>query len=165
MASSLYGVEPIDATCRYVRNEKRYVEIPCPKTIKVFDKHMGGEDLMDSHIGRYKIPMKIKKRYFRLFHHLVDLTVVNAWVLYNRDKTLKGKTTICQKQFRIDLAYSLCKIGRSENSKRGRPSSSSIQLEDTLLPQEQQFFVSIGLNLEKKGIDAKTIVDHQFHLS
>ncbi|OWR52873.1 hypothetical protein KGM_200532 [Danaus plexippus plexippus] len=45
---------------------------------------MGGVDLMDSFIGRYRIRIKSRKWTTRLFYHLLDMTVINAWVLYKK---------------------------------------------------------------------------------
>ncbi|CAH1102787.1 unnamed protein product [Psylliodes chrysocephalus] len=74
--------------------------------------------------------------------------------------SINGKTRMSQKRFPIDLAYSLCKIGRSGTPRCGRPAS--VKLKEDLLPlDQQQLFVlmdlSIGHNLKKKEIDAHMI--------
>lgn len=45
---------------------------------------MGGVDNLDANVGRYKIRLKSKKWYLRIFYHLFDLCVINAWLLYQR---------------------------------------------------------------------------------
>ena len=43
---------------------------------------MEGLDLLDSHLGRQRIPIKSKKWYFRLFYHFIDITVITPWIMY-----------------------------------------------------------------------------------
>lgn len=86
---------------------------------------MGGVDLLDSLMGRHKIIMKSRKWYMRIFYHLVDLTVVNLWLLYKRvlrAKGIKDSNILNQAKFRAEVACSLSKVGTGP-SKRGRPTS------------------------------------------
>ncbi|CAH1977511.1 unnamed protein product [Acanthoscelides obtectus] len=56
------------------------------------------------------------------FYHYLDMTIVNAWLLYRRVNDQKGDTkTLGLANFRIDLGETLCKIGIRQNS-RGRKS-------------------------------------------
>nr|CAI5842449.1 unnamed protein product [Callosobruchus analis] len=43
--------------------------------------HMGGVDLQDSLIRLYPMKIKSKKWYMRIFCHMIDIAVVNAWLL------------------------------------------------------------------------------------
>lgn len=89
--------------------------------VKQYNRHMGGVDLLDSLIGRYRIKMWSRKWYMRLFYHLLDITVINAWLLmrrYNKDKPVMKLA-----DFRIELANTLCTIGTPRSTKRGRPSA------------------------------------------
>lgn len=88
---------------------------------------MGGVDLLDSIIGRYKIKMRSRKWYMRLFYHLLDITVINAWLLYRRCN--KGKSVMKIADFRLELAYTLCCIGSSTSTKRGRPSDTQNKID------------------------------------
>lgn len=78
--------------------------------------------MMDSHIGRHHIRLKSRKRYFRMFYHLLDIMIVNALIIHY--SIAENKMT--QKQFGVDLAVTLCRLGDKETPKRERPSSSSI---------------------------------------
>jgi hypothetical protein len=118
LVSTLTGSEPVSTIKRWNKKEREYSNVTCPDVVKVYNKHMGGVDLMDSHIGRFRIQMKSKKWYFRLFYHILDLAIINAWLL-SKNKV----PNMTQKQFRIDIGHTLCNIGRSTNPKRGRPSS------------------------------------------
>jgi hypothetical protein len=86
---------------------------------------MGGVDLLDSLLGRYKIKMRSRKWYMRLFHHLLDVTIVNSWLLHKRIQKQKSDTDniLPLMEFREQLALNLCKIGENNTAKRGRPSN------------------------------------------
>lgn len=112
---------------------------------------MCGVDLLDSHLGRYKIKLKSKKWYMRIYYHLLDLTVCNSWLLYKYAKYI-FKPTLLEKfylnlnyfkfyfhfrraklqmndnknllnlaDFKSELAVTLCNM--VESSRMGRPSS------------------------------------------
>lgn len=99
---------------------------------------MGGVDLMDSFIGRYRISIKSRKWTTRLFYHLLDMTVINAWVLYKKVNTVKGKlpkNIMKLVNFRTELADTLCRYQSDSKNKRGRPSANSRQ--DTTVPSKR----------------------------
>lgn len=79
LLSTFVGVDPITVISRFSKKEKKMTYIDCPSVIKVYNKHMGGVDLLDSLLGRHKIKMRSRKWYMRLFYHLLDMTVVNSW--------------------------------------------------------------------------------------
>ncbi|KAF2879011.1 hypothetical protein ILUMI_27162, partial [Ignelater luminosus] len=76
----------------YNRKEKKTEDVDCPNIIREYNRHMGGVDLLDSNMGRYKILLKSRKWYLRTFYHLLDVTVVNAWLLQRRVLQNKRKT-------------------------------------------------------------------------
>ncbi|KAL0812031.1 hypothetical protein ABMA28_009425 [Loxostege sticticalis] len=71
---------------------KATISIPCPKIIKDYNSHMGGVDLMDSFLGRHRIRIKSRKWYMRLFLRMIDLSVINSWILYKKVNEGKGNT-------------------------------------------------------------------------
>ncbi|GFT73512.1 piggyBac transposable element-derived protein 2 [Nephila pilipes] len=86
---------------------------------------MGGVDLLDSLMIRYKINIRSRNRYLRNFYCLLDLTVVNAWLLHKRVLNANGHRSeiLPQSKFRAELARSLCMVGSKYILNRGRPSS------------------------------------------
>nr|CAH7726573.1 unnamed protein product [Callosobruchus chinensis] len=129
LASTFCGTLPKGKAERYDKSQNKRIEIECPKIVKEYNKHMGGVDLMDSLIGRYRIKLKSRKWYFRLFYHLLDMTIVNAWLLYRRVNALQGNAkTLNLANFRIELAETLCKMGVHQNS-RGRRSELEKQIQ------------------------------------
>jgi len=82
--SSFVGAQPVTNARRWDRSAKADKQIPCPQVVTIYNRHMGGVDLLDSLIGLYRCRIRSKKWYHRIFLHLCDLTVVNAWLLYKR---------------------------------------------------------------------------------
>ena len=75
-----------------------------PVLITDYNAFMGGVDRMDQMITYYSAGRKTIKWYKRLFWRVVDMALVNSYILYNlchRDKPLT------QKQFRLELADAL----------------------------------------------------------
>ncbi|CAH2005856.1 unnamed protein product [Acanthoscelides obtectus] len=75
LVSTFCGTLPKSKADRCDKSQNKRVEIDCPKIVKEYNKHMGGVDLMDSLIGRYRIKLISRKWYFRLFYHLLDMTI------------------------------------------------------------------------------------------
>ncbi|XP_052756520.1 piggyBac transposable element-derived protein 4-like [Galleria mellonella] len=120
LLSTYVGAEPVGKVSRYDKKAKQKIEIPCPKIVQEYNMHMGGVDLMDSFLGRYRIRIKSRKWYLRLFYHLLDLTTINSWVLMKKNLIAKG---VSKKQlpnlgeFRNCLADALCNI-EGKNKKK-----------------------------------------------
>ncbi|GBP42000.1 Chimeric ERCC6-PGBD3 protein [Eumeta japonica] len=116
-----------ESITRYDKKIKRNIQVPCPRVIKEYNAYMGGVDLMDSFIWRYHIRIKSRKWRMRLFYHLLDITIINSWVL---DKNVNVKRGTPQKDilklddFRTELADTLCQYQKRPDNKRGRPSAS-----------------------------------------
>lgn len=79
LASTFTGENPIGRCSCYDRKLKQRTEVRCPQAVEDYIKFMGGVNLLDMMMATHKISMKSKKWYFRIFHHLIDLTCVNAW--------------------------------------------------------------------------------------
>lgn len=109
---------------RFDKKERTVKQVPCPQIVKDYNAHMGGVDLMDSSMSRHKITMKSRKWTTRMFYHLLDMTCVNAWILYkriNNDSTdVKNLRLI---DFKLEVADSLFgyKSTSKEVTPRGRP--------------------------------------------
>lgn len=145
LASTYAGVQPFHSNTpgdfttksrRWNRTTKQYEEVSCPNIVKEYNRHMGGVDLMDSLIGRYKIRMKTGKWPSRLFHHMLDLAMVNAYVLYHRINSEKHQRIELPK-FREEVAESLLLM--SEKKKVGRPSNDAEHSAKT--PQKSKMYL------------------------
>ena len=79
--------------------------------IKEYNLHMGGVDIMDSHLGRLKIVLKSRKWYIRIFYHLLELCMVNSWLLFQIEYPA---ITMTQKAFRLEVAQVLTKLANKK---------------------------------------------------
>lgn len=118
LASSFSGVHPLKKIKRYDKTKRQYIEVVCPNVVTEYNRHMGGVDLLDSLIGRYKI--KSKKWYIRIFYHLIDVTVVNSWLLYKKMCKERGEQAKGLADFRVELGETLCLLGNQGSNSRGK---------------------------------------------
>ena len=84
IASNFVGVHPVGSVERWCSDQKARKEINCPQIIICYNKGMGGVDLADMLIALYRIAVKTKRWYLKIFWHCVNIAKVNAWLLYRR---------------------------------------------------------------------------------
>jgi hypothetical protein len=88
-----------------------------------YNKHMGGVDLNDMLVALYRTNISSKKYYMKIFFHLIDVAIVNSWLVYRRhckQKDISRYKTMLE--FRLELATVLLK---AKTVKVGRPSNDS----------------------------------------
>jgi len=116
--STFVGGQPTELSQRWDGKESRYKSVTCPNLVKVYNKHMGGVDLIDSLIGLYRNRVRSKKWYHRLWFHIMDLTLVNSWLLYKRTFTEQNKDGTSSAlpmpllDFKNEVARSLLRKGK-----------------------------------------------------
>lgn len=59
---------------------------------------MGGTDLMDENVNRYRIGLRGKKWWWCLFTWLIDVSIQNAWILHK-----KSGGILSQLEFKRDI--------------------------------------------------------------
>ena len=125
--SSFVGAFPEQQIRRYNRTAKAYEEIPCPNAIVFYNKFMGGIDSFDSYIALYRIKIKsLKKYYLRIFFHILDMMVINSWLLYRADATqnkIAKRSQLKLWDFKSQIAECL----RKKNKLIKRSRSSDVQ--------------------------------------
>jgi len=105
------------------KKKKKRIEVDYPNIIQVYNRHMCGVDLLDGLLGHHKIKIRSRKWYMRVFHHLLDVTVVNSWLLHKRIQKQKGNNSVLSLvKFREQLALFFCKIG-TYTPKHGCPTN------------------------------------------
>lgn len=121
--SSYAGKEPVSTAQRFSRKEKKFIEIQRPYSIELYNKHMGGVDLMDSLVALYRNDVRNKRWYMRIFYHMLNVTVVNSWILWKWEKY----EALDLLEFKSRIATGLIYQGKAEmmKKKRGRPSDES----------------------------------------
>ena len=90
---------------RYDKKQKKSIQVPCPSIVTTYNKFMGGVDLMDSLIALYRLHLRSKMYYHKLIFNFLDVTHVNAWLLYHRDCIVLG---FHQKNYDAAIIQVLC---------------------------------------------------------
>lgn len=129
LMSTFCEVEPVDIVKRWDKKINRFIDVQRPNIVKTYNQHMGGVDLVDSLIALYRIKIRSKKWYHRIMFHLLDLTVVNAWLLYKRDclsHSVSPGRQYSLLKFKTDIASCLCQEHKGTQKKRGRPTSNEV---------------------------------------
>lgn len=127
LASSFATSVPIEQARKYDKKSKDYVDVPIPHIVRMYNEHMGGVDLHDQLLSYYRMSFRSKRYYMRLVFHMIDITVINCWLLYRRaadkaDIPMRKQNSLSH--FKLRLSKSLMIAGKQMNpAKRGRPSS------------------------------------------
>lgn len=126
LISTFSATDPLTKVKRFFKSENCKKDVDRPDIVSIYNMHMGGVDLQDSLLGLYPIKLKSRKWYMRIFCHMIDVVVVNAWLLSRRiNKQLNKKESFSLLAFKTTLAQDLCLKGKILEKKRGRPSSNT----------------------------------------
>lgn len=117
LLSTYVGSQPVSTMTRFSKKDKKYIQIESPKAVGVYNNYMGGVDLLDSLLGLYRIQLRTKKWYKKIFFHMVDMCVVNSWILWRK----KSGEYMPLFDFKLAIAEHFCKAGKAK--KRGRPTT------------------------------------------
>lgn len=123
LISSYVGVEPIGQVQRWSSTSRTHVTVEQPAIIREYNRFMGGVDLCDMLVELYRCDIRGKRYYLRIVFHVIDVCVVNAWLLYRRHCAQSGMRHQPLVDFRMQVAQALLKAGTSEERKRGHPAS------------------------------------------
>ena len=104
MVSTEAGIEPMGTLRRYDHQEKNKINVKCPDVIKKYDGRMGGIDKNNMLRQLYKTPFRSKRWYLRIFGYAIDVSICNAWLLYNRDCVEDGTKPMSLKTFRLQVS-------------------------------------------------------------
>ena len=121
----LSNIHPPPAVGKFVDESGRAVK---PKIVEDYNKHMGYVDLSDRMANSYNISRRTWKWTKKLFFHLLDLTILNSFIIR---KSFGGK--ISHKIFREELIRNLIHNAQDTNitatgTQIGRPSPLTSQL-------------------------------------
>ena len=154
--TSFDSAHPLSSVKRYDKSAKSRIDVPCPKLVTTYNSFMGGVDLLDSLIALYRIKLRSKKYYHRIFFHFVDMVTENCWLLYRQDcygLGLSKKKQLTLLRFKFSVAESLAKEGKSVTPlKRGRPPTSV----------ETQFQLKKGRGHNSKAIPQPAVHNDNF---
>ena len=92
-----------------VRRTRRAVggqeEVRKPVVVEQYNKYMGGVDRSDQLLSYYGFSHRTVKWWKRAAFHLIDMAIVNAYIMHTSSTTTGKKLT--HEQFRIELAKEL----------------------------------------------------------
>lgn len=71
---------------RWCRETKSKKNISQPKVIHNYNQRMGGVDKMDGLVAAYRSRIRQRKWYWPIFQYLLDVSIVNAWLLMKKLK-------------------------------------------------------------------------------
>ena len=110
-----------------VEIERRGEPVLKPKVVYEYNFAMGGVDKVNQQLVDYPITRKRGKRYYKkVFFHLMDFAVWNAFLLYNEFITQAGKKPLSHLKFRLQIIRDIVtKYGPELPPRRspGRPSA------------------------------------------
>lgn len=103
------------------RKTKSFIDVKRPNLIRIYNQSMGGVDRADMLLSFYRNSLKTKNLYKRICFHLIDLTVVNAWLLFRQVKA----SDMHLSDFKLHVALGLMRF------QEGMPDSNLRCLEQT----------------------------------
>ena len=120
------GVNPVIKVKRYCKEQKKRVEVDCPLLVTEYNAHMGGIDKSDMLVHLYKTPLKSKRWYLRLFGYVIDVCIVNAWLLYKRHCKALKESNMPLKNFRLQLS-AYCRAAKPTLGRQLRLQASALE--------------------------------------
>lgn len=103
---------------------------PKPNVVLDYTKHMGAVDRSDHFVSSYQFMRKTKKWYRKMFFWLLEVSIINSYLLYKDTQTKYNKKPMTHKQFRCSLVVDLVaeKVAARDSSKRrGRQPQRPVQ--------------------------------------
>lgn len=107
LASTHVGMEPVDDCTRFSKKERKKVAVKRPAVVAEYNTYMGGVDLCDRMLSYYPTTMRTKKWTIRTLVFMMDLGVVNSWLLYKQDHRELGtprKNIMQLLDFKLELS-------------------------------------------------------------
>ncbi|KAJ2940718.1 hypothetical protein O0L34_g14666 [Tuta absoluta] len=139
--SNIHTDKNIDSCERWSKREKRYITVPRPEVVKLYNKNMGGVDLADRMLSVCPYRYRTRKWTQRIIAHFLDLAVTNSWILYRQDELNKGKRLKSIQQlrpFKLEIAKTLIKIAAEEQREESQEEKSQEEQSQEEQSQEEQ---------------------------
>jgi len=94
---------------------KTHETVKIPSSIVNYNYHARGVDILDQYVNYYMFPHKSLKWYFRIVMFLLEIALVNSWVLYcdtqeKREEKNKLSFLSYRKKIAKDFIKNLLKI-------------------------------------------------------
>lgn len=141
LISNFHGTERV--TINRTQKDGSKLEIGCPKAVKDYNKYMGGVDKADMLCAIYGVGRKSKKWWHRIFFGLLDRTVVNAAIAFEKIEK-KGLSLL---DFRRSVAQTLITLSRSARGRHSATTSPGVVQKR----RKNNYSVDDGIRLQNLG--------------
>jgi len=122
LVSNYIGPELTDQVQRWSMAHKSRIPIKRPAIVKEYNSFMGAIDLHDMLVGIYRTDIKCKRYYIRIIFHIIDMCIVNNWLMYKRHRKqlniIKHNSLLT---FKMNIALDLLKAGKDKVKTRKSP--------------------------------------------
>lgn len=143
-------VEPLGTTMRYSRQASKKTQVQQPAVLKSYNAYMGGVDHHDWLVGKYATVIRGKKWYWVLFTRMVEMALVNAWLLY---RLVHGKNALDLLGFRRAVTVTYLKLDTGRPNIGRTMESPSTQLR--VIPDIR--FDGIGHMIDKRSTQRRCV--------
>ncbi|XP_033126654.1 piggyBac transposable element-derived protein 4-like [Anneissia japonica] len=122
LSSAHSGDLPLTAVIRTIDQKGNRGEVPCPQACYDYNMYMGGVDRADQLRSYYCVDRKSRRWHMRLFWHIFDTTVTNAYIIHKEWQFRNKVPPTSLIMFRYYLAEQL--MGDFSSRQRvGRPAA------------------------------------------
>ncbi|XP_067940332.1 piggyBac transposable element-derived protein 3-like [Watersipora subatra] len=77
-------VEPLHMAERWDKKAKKRIDVSMPAIVADYNNHMGGIDILDSFLAKYRFRIRSRRWYIYLFWHFLSVALVNSWLMYKQ---------------------------------------------------------------------------------
>ena len=119
-------------------------EVQKPRIIDEYNQYMGGVDKGDQLASYYGFYHRSMKWWRRAFFHLIDVAIVNAYILYCLQKEKEGSKILSHKQFRVELTQELLLEAGLKPEEFNFPAETSHQ-ELTIIRLTERHFITTNI--------------------
>ena len=124
LASNHEGIHPEDECKRWSKKDRKFISVSRPAVVRLYNKSMGGVDLLDRMVSYYRTSTRTKKWTVRVMLHMLDVAATNCWIEYKMGLERSGlgdrKSMLQMMEFKLRLAEQLIMEGSKLDHNRNR---------------------------------------------
>ncbi len=153
LVSNFVGSQPVTKIKRYDRLRGQIAEFPCPAAIKEYNAFMGGIDAFDSYISLYRTKIRSTRKYYlRIYFHIIDMMVINSWLLYCKDSLQTGASRGSLTKL-WDFKYEIAMTLSSFHQKVKRPRFSNVSAGILVKRKRGPTAAMLSIDVRQDGVD------------
>ena len=133
MESNSVGVEPITPLSRWSKEENKKIQIDTPQIIHTYNKNRDGVDEMNMLCSLHPIPFKSEKWYMPIAMRLIDLMIINSWIVWKYMLNTDDQNPRSTRLFYFKMAIANTMLNESQSVERRILQSSELDDEESIL--------------------------------